>query len=126
MQSVILYTSPPLESLILCSYPLFEATRNKWLQFGKNTHLLVFDFNLQDAKVAEGFGYGQPILAEDSWPGSNTGCNRFMCSAEEQLGREWGRRWGSFDPRKQDIGFPRILYPHQSSVTFLWYFLIIN
>lgn len=41
-------------------------------------------------------------------------------------GENGGRRWGGFGPRKQDIGFPGILYPPQSSVTFLWYFLITN
>ena len=52
--------------IILCSSPLLEAMRNKWLRFEKGAHLFVFDLSLQDTKVAGGFGFGQLILDEDS------------------------------------------------------------
>lgn len=35
---------------------------------GAKYTFIFFDLSLQNAKVAGGFGYGQFILDEDSWP----------------------------------------------------------
>lgn len=80
--------------IILCSSPLLEAMRNKWLQFEKGTHLFVFDLSLQNAKVAGVFAFGQLILDEDSWSGRllEQGKDRFLPDAEGSMGPQ-NRKW---------------------------------